>query len=66
VHHAAGLGLELSFRQSNHEGKSPTSTPATNITGIRRFVGRDQRYLRLGPYGHIAAMHALAQMAKKF
>jgi hypothetical protein len=58
VHHATGLGLELTFRQSNHEGKSPTPTSATNITGIRRFVGRDQRYLRLGPHGHTEAMHA--------
>jgi hypothetical protein len=65
VHHATGLGLDLTFRQSNHEGKSPTSTSATNITGIRRFVGRDRRYLRLGPDGYIEAMHALAELAKK-
>jgi hypothetical protein len=30
-----GLGLELTFGQSNHEGNIHA---ATNITGVRRFV----------------------------
>jgi 3-dehydroquinate dehydratase-2 len=67
VHYATGHGLELTFRQSNHEG---------NISNIR---ARDEYHRHskirriatsvicgLGPYGYIAAMHALAQMAKKF
>ena len=110
AHHAAGLSLELTFRQSNHEGElvdliqsarqtadaiiiNPAGYSFTSIAildAIKAFDGpvievhisnihaRDEyhRHSRissvatgvicgLGPYGYIAAMHALAQMAKK-
>ena len=110
VHHAAGLGLELTFRQSNHEGElvdliqsarqtadaiiiNPAGYSFTSIAildAIKAFEGpvievhisnihaRDEYHRHskissvatgvicgLGPYGYIAAMHALAQMAKK-
>ena len=110
VHHAAGLGLELTFRQSNHEGElvdliqsarqtadaiiiNPAGYSFTSIAildAIKAFEGpvievhisnihaRDEYHRHskissvatgvicgLGPYGYIAAMHALAQMTKK-
>ena len=110
VHHATGLGLDLTFRQSNHEGElvdliqsarqtadaiiiNPAGYSFTSIAildAIKAFEGpvievhisnihaRDEYHRHskissvatgvicgLGPYGYIAAMHALAQMAKK-
>jgi len=110
VHHAAGLGLDLTFRQSNHEGElvdliqsarqtadaiiiNPAGYSFTSIAildAIKAFEGpvievhisnihaRDEYHRHskissvatgvicgLGPYGYIAAMHALAQMTKK-
>jgi 3-dehydroquinate dehydratase-2 len=110
VHHATGLSLELTFRQSNHEGElvdliqsarqtadaiiiNPAGYSFTSIAildAIKAFEGpvievhisnihaRDEHHRHskissvatgvicgLGPYGYIAAMHALAQMAKK-
>jgi 3-dehydroquinate dehydratase II len=110
VHHAAGLSLELTFRQSNHEGElvdliqsarqaadaiiiNPAGYSFTSIAildAIKAFEGpvievhisnihaRDEYHRHskissvatgvicgLGPYGYIAAIHALAQMAKK-
>jgi 3-dehydroquinate dehydratase-2 len=110
VHHATGLSLELTFRQSNHEGElvdliqsarqtadaiiiNPAGYSFTSIAildAIKAFDGpvievhisnihaRDEYHRHskissvatgvicgLGPYGYIAAMHALAQMAKK-
>ena len=107
---AAGLGLELSFYQSNHEGElvdliqsarqsadaiiiNPAGYSFTSIAildAIKAFEGpvlevhisnihaRDEYHRHskissvaagvicgLGPYGYIAAMHALADMAKK-
>ena len=110
VHHATGLSLELTFRQSNHEGElvdliqsarqtadaiiiNPAGYSFTSIAmydALKIFEGpifevhisnihaRDEYHRHskissvatgvicgLGPYGYIAAMHALAQMAKK-
>ncbi|THD68335.1 MAG: type II 3-dehydroquinate dehydratase [Bradyrhizobium sp.] len=110
AHHAAGLGFELTFRQSNHEGElvdliqsarqdadaiiiNPAAYSFTSIAivdAIKAFEGpvlevhisnihaRDEHHrdskishaataviCGLGPYGYIAAMHALAQMPKK-
>ena len=110
AHHATGLSLELTFRQSNHEGElvdliqsarqtadaiiiNPAGYSFTSIAildAIKAFDGpvievhisnihaRDEYHRHskissvatgvicgLGPYGYIAAMHALAQMAKK-
>jgi 3-dehydroquinate dehydratase-2 len=108
--HAARLGLEMSFHQSNHEGElvdliqsarqnadaiviNPAAYSFTSIAiidAIKAFEGpvlevhisnihaRDElhRHSRvssaatgvicgLGPYGYIAAMSAVAEMAKK-
>jgi 3-dehydroquinate dehydratase-2 len=110
AHHAAGLGLDLTFRQSNHEGElvdliqsarqsadaiiiNPAGYSFTSIAildAIKAFDGpvievhisnihaRDEYHRHskissvatgvicgLGSYGYVAAMHALAQMAKK-
>src|SRR5882724_3751144 len=110
AHHAAGLGLCLTFRQSNHEGElvdliqsarqsadaiiiNPAGYSFTSIAmvdAIKAFEGpvlevhisnihaRDEhhRYSKishaatavicgLGPYGYVAAMHALAELPKK-
>jgi 3-dehydroquinate dehydratase II len=110
AHHATGLSLELTFRQSNHEGElvdliqsarqtadaiiiNPAGYSFTSIAildAIKAFEGpvievhisnihaRDEYHRHskissvatgvicgLGPYGYIAAMHALVQMAKK-
>jgi 3-dehydroquinate dehydratase II len=110
LHHAAGLGLDLTFRQSNHEGElvdliqsarqnadaiiiNPAGYSFTSIAildAIKTFEGpvievhisnihaRDEYHRHskissvatavicgLGPYGYIAAMHALAEMANK-
>jgi 3-dehydroquinate dehydratase-2 len=110
AHHAAGLGFELAFHQSNHEGElvdliqsarqsadaiiiNPAAYSFTSIAiidAIKAFEGpvlevhisnihaRDEHHRHskishaatavicgLGPYGYIAAMHALAQMPKK-
>jgi 3-dehydroquinate dehydratase-2 len=110
AHQAAGLGLDLTFRQSNHEGElvdliqaarqsadaiiiNPAGYSFTSIAildAIKAFDGpvievhisnihaRDEYHRHskissvatgvicgLGPYGYVAAMHALAQMAKK-
>jgi 3-dehydroquinate dehydratase II len=108
--HAAQLGLELAFHQSNHEGElvdwiqsaresadaiiiNPAGYSFTSIAildAIKAFDGpvielhisnihaRDEYHRHskissaatavicgLGPYGYIAAMHAVAQMQKK-
>jgi 3-dehydroquinate dehydratase-2 len=110
AHHAAGLGFELAFHQSNHEGElvdliqsarqsadaiiiNPAAYSFTSIAiidALKAFEGpvlevhisnihaRDEHHRHskishaatavicgLGPYGYIAAMHALAQMPKK-
>ena len=107
--HAAQLGLELAFHQSNHEGElvdwiqsaresadaiiiNPAGYSFTSIAildAIKAFDGpvievhisnihaRDEYHRHskissvatavicgLGPYGYIAAMHAIAQMEK--
>jgi 3-dehydroquinate dehydratase II len=108
--HAKGLGLTLSFHQSNHEGEivdwiqqarqsadaiiiNPAAYSFTSIAivdAIKAFEGpvmevhisnihaRDEHHRHskishaatavicgLGPYGYIAAISAVAQMAKK-
>jgi 3-dehydroquinate dehydratase II len=108
--HAARLGLELAFHQSNHEGElvdwiqsarqdadaiiiNPAGYSFTSIAildAIKAFEGpvlevhisnihaRDEYHRHskissaatavicgLGPYGYIAAMHAIAQMTMK-
>jgi 3-dehydroquinate dehydratase-2 len=108
--HAAKLGLELAFHQSNHEGElvdwiqsaresacaiiiNPAGYSFTSIAildAIKAFDGpvielhisnihaRDEYHRHskissaatavicgLGPYGYIAAMHAITQMEKK-
>ena len=108
--HAKGLGLSLSFHQSNHEGEivdwiqqarqsadaiiiNPAAYSFTSIAivdAIKAFEGpvlevhisnihaRDEHHRHskishaatavicgLGPYGYIAAISAVAQMAKK-
>ncbi len=108
--HAARLGQELSYHQSNHEAElvdliqsarqsadaiiiNPAGYSFTSIAildAIKAFEGpvlevhisnihaRDEYHRHskissvatgvicgLGPYGYIAAMHALAEMAKK-
>ena len=108
--HAKGLGLTLTFHQSNHEGEivdwiqqarqsadaiiiNPAAYSFTSIAivdAIKAFEGpvmevhisnihaRDEHHRHskishaatavicgLGPYGYIAAISALAQMAKK-
>jgi 3-dehydroquinate dehydratase-2 len=110
AHHAAGLGFELAFHQSNHEGElvdliqsarqsadaiiiNPAAYSFTSIAiidALKAFEGpvlevhisnihaRDEHHRHskishavtavicgLGPYGYIAAMHAIAQMPKK-
>ena len=55
-----GHGLELTFRQSNHEGELPLQHPRQRRVSLAfdDSSNRDQRYLRLGPHGHTEAMHA--------
>ena len=110
AHHAAELGFELAFHQSNHEGElvdliqsarqsadaiiiNPAAYSFTSIAiidALKAFEGpvlevhisnihaRDEHHRHskishavtavicgLGPYGYIAAMHAIAQMPKQ-
>ena len=60
-----GLGLELTFRQSNHEGNISNIHARDELHRHSKISSAVTAVIAgLGPYGYIAAISAVAQMKK--